>query len=148
MILFFLFFFEPLAQDLEQRAVIFQLFIDFNLQQIVYLCLASWFYKLRWHFFLSSVLCLGDHGDFTTCLYEIQDSKSLSLSHHVVTVINQLVAYIQEVSVNISEDFMEHLYDGALAIEVYGHKQSGDRKNPALWDLGIIQAKTRSLRDR
>lgn len=49
---------------------------------------------------------------------------------------------------NISEDFMEHLYDGALAIEVYGHKQSGDRKNPALWDLGIIQAKTRSLRDR
>uniref|UniRef100_A0A8C0FQT8 Kinesin family member 13B n=1 Tax=Bubo bubo TaxID=30461 RepID=A0A8C0FQT8_BUBBB len=64
-----------------------------------------------------------------------QDIKSLSLSHC-------------EVSVNISEDFMEHLYDGALAIEVYGHKQSGDRKNPALWDLGIIQAKTRSLRDR
>uniref|UniRef100_A0A8C8BE77 Kinesin family member 13B n=1 Tax=Otus sunia TaxID=257818 RepID=A0A8C8BE77_9STRI len=64
-----------------------------------------------------------------------QGIKSLSLSHC-------------EVSVNISEDFMEHLYDGALAIEVYGHKQSGDRKNPALWDLGIIQAKTRSLRDR
>ncbi|NWY67667.1 KI13B protein, partial [Erithacus rubecula] len=56
--------------------------------------------------------------------------------------------HCHEVSVNISEDFMEHLYDGALAIEVYGHKQSGDRKNPALWDLGIIQAKTRSLRDR
>ncbi|KFV73954.1 Kinesin-like KIF13B, partial [Dryobates pubescens] len=56
--------------------------------------------------------------------------------------------HCNEVSVNISEDFMEHLYEGALAIEVYGHKQSGDRKNPALWDLGIIQAKTRSLRDR
>ncbi|KFQ99253.1 Kinesin-like KIF13B, partial [Nipponia nippon] len=56
--------------------------------------------------------------------------------------------HCNQVSVNISEDFMEHLYDGALAIEVYGHKQSGDRKNPALWDLGIIQAKTRSLRDR
>ncbi|XP_056342877.1 kinesin-like protein KIF13B isoform X3 [Oenanthe melanoleuca] len=56
--------------------------------------------------------------------------------------------HCNEVSVNISEDFMEHLYDGALAIEVYGHKQSGDRRNPALWDLGIIQAKTRSLRDR
>ncbi|XP_068792970.1 kinesin-like protein KIF13B isoform X2 [Struthio camelus] len=56
--------------------------------------------------------------------------------------------HCNEFSVNISEDFMEHLYDGALAIEVYGHKQSGDRKNPALWDLGIIQAKTRSLRDR
>ncbi|XP_062429274.1 kinesin-like protein KIF13B isoform X3 [Rhea pennata] len=56
--------------------------------------------------------------------------------------------HCSEFSANISEDFMEHLYDGALAIEVYGHKQSGDRKNPALWDLGIIQAKTRSLRDR
>ncbi|NXC42309.1 KI13B protein, partial [Penelope pileata] len=56
--------------------------------------------------------------------------------------------HCKEFSVNISEDFMEHLYDGALAIEVYGHKQSGDRKNPTLWDLGIIQAKTRSLRDR
>uniref|UniRef100_A0A8C3GEK8 Kinesin family member 13B n=1 Tax=Cairina moschata TaxID=8855 RepID=A0A8C3GEK8_CAIMO len=56
--------------------------------------------------------------------------------------------HCNEFSVNISEDFMEHLYDGALAIEVYGHKQSGDRKNPTLWDLGIIQAKTRSLRDR
>ncbi|NXP38362.1 KI13B protein, partial [Leiothrix lutea] len=56
--------------------------------------------------------------------------------------------HCNEVSVNISEDFMEHLYEGALAIEVYGQKQSGDRKNPALWDLGIIQAKTRSLRDR
>lgn len=54
----------------------------------------------------------------------------------------------QEFSVNVTEDFQEYLYDGALAIEVYGHKQCDPRKNPALWDLGIIQAKTRSLRDR
>uniref|UniRef100_A0A674JPS6 Kinesin family member 13B n=1 Tax=Terrapene triunguis TaxID=2587831 RepID=A0A674JPS6_9SAUR len=56
--------------------------------------------------------------------------------------------HCNEFSVNISEDFMEHLYEGALAIEVYGHKQSDPRKNSAVWDLGIIQAKTRSLRDR
>ncbi|XP_061481800.1 kinesin-like protein KIF13B isoform X2 [Rhineura floridana] len=56
--------------------------------------------------------------------------------------------HCNEFSVNITEDFMEYLSDGALAIEVYGHKQSDPRKNPALWDLGIIQAKTRSLRDR
>uniref|UniRef100_A0A8C8RN79 Kinesin-like protein unc-104 n=1 Tax=Pelusios castaneus TaxID=367368 RepID=A0A8C8RN79_9SAUR len=56
--------------------------------------------------------------------------------------------HCNEFSVNISEDFMEHLYEGALAIEVYGHKQSDPRKSSALWDLGIIQAKTRSLRDR
>uniref|UniRef100_A0A8C3XV52 Kinesin family member 13B n=1 Tax=Chelydra serpentina TaxID=8475 RepID=A0A8C3XV52_CHESE len=56
--------------------------------------------------------------------------------------------HCNEFSVNISEDFMEHLYEGALAIEVYGHKQSDTHKNSTLWDLGIIQAKTRSLRDR
>ncbi|XP_075716983.1 kinesin-like protein KIF13B isoform X2 [Rhinoderma darwinii] len=56
--------------------------------------------------------------------------------------------HCKEFSVNISEDFLDYLAEGALAIEVYGHKASDPRKNPALWDLGIIQAKTRSLRDR
>uniref|UniRef100_A0A452SQL1 Kinesin-like protein unc-104 n=1 Tax=Ursus americanus TaxID=9643 RepID=A0A452SQL1_URSAM len=56
--------------------------------------------------------------------------------------------HCNEFSVNITEDFIEHLSEGALAIEVYGHKMNDPRKNPALWDLGIIQAKTRSLRDR
>ncbi|XP_007936962.1 kinesin-like protein KIF13B [Orycteropus afer afer] len=56
--------------------------------------------------------------------------------------------HCNEFSVNITEDFIEHLSEGALAIEVYGHKVTDPRKNPALWDLGIIQAKTRSLRDR
>ncbi|XP_051831696.1 kinesin-like protein KIF13B [Antechinus flavipes] len=56
--------------------------------------------------------------------------------------------HCNEFSINISEDFIEYLSEGALAIEVYGHKMTDPRKNPALWDLGIIQAKTRSLRDR
>ncbi|KAM3930262.1 kinesin-like protein KIF13B isoform 1-T1 [Leptodactylus fuscus] len=56
--------------------------------------------------------------------------------------------HCKEFSVNITEDFLDYLAEGALAIEVYGHKASDPRKNPALWDLGIIQAKTRSLRDR
>ncbi|XP_048373180.1 kinesin-like protein KIF13B isoform X2 [Sphaerodactylus townsendi] len=56
--------------------------------------------------------------------------------------------HCNEFSVNVTEDFQDYLSDGALAIEVYGHKQCDPRKNPALWDLGIIQAKTRSLRDR
>uniref|UniRef100_A0A8D1WHU6 Kinesin family member 13B n=1 Tax=Sus scrofa TaxID=9823 RepID=A0A8D1WHU6_PIG len=56
--------------------------------------------------------------------------------------------HCSEFSVSITEDFIEHLSEGALAIEVYGHKMNDPRRNPALWDLGIIQAKTRSLRDR
>ncbi|XP_039605730.1 kinesin-like protein KIF13B [Polypterus senegalus] len=53
-------------------------------------------------------------------------------------------------SVASSEDFIEYLTEGALAIEVYGHKQTSllNQKSLALWDLGIIQAKTRTFRDR
>ncbi|KAM6992605.1 kinesin-like protein KIF13B isoform 2-T2 [Tautogolabrus adspersus] len=54
----------------------------------------------------------------------------------------------QELSVSVSEDFVEFLNEGAVAIEVYGHKQANHRRNLALWDLGVIQAKTRSLRER
>lgn len=48
----------------------------------------------------------------------------------------------------VSEEFVEFLSEGAVAIEVYGHKQANHRRNLALWDLGVIQAKTRSLRER
>ncbi|KAI1897822.1 hypothetical protein AGOR_G00087220 [Albula goreensis] len=54
----------------------------------------------------------------------------------------------KELAVTVTEDFIEYLTEGAVAIEVYGHKQSDPRRNQALWDLGIIQAKTRTLRDR
>ncbi|XP_062864132.1 kinesin-like protein KIF13B [Trichomycterus rosablanca] len=54
----------------------------------------------------------------------------------------------KELPVAVSEDFIEYLTDGALAIEVYGHRQADPGRNPALWDLSIIQAKTRTLRDR
>ncbi|XP_045916377.1 kinesin-like protein KIF13B isoform X3 [Micropterus dolomieu] len=54
----------------------------------------------------------------------------------------------KELSVPVSEEFVEFLAEGAVAIEVYGHKQANHRRNLALWDLGVIQAKTRSLRER
>ncbi|XP_078085577.1 kinesin-like protein KIF13B isoform X3 [Mustelus asterias] len=56
--------------------------------------------------------------------------------------------HCKEFSVNLSEDLLEYLSEGALAFQVYGHKSRDSRKNPSIWDLGIIQAKTRSLRDR
>ncbi|XP_046511988.1 kinesin-like protein KIF13B isoform X4 [Equus quagga] len=71
-------------------------------------------------------------------------SSAVSKEPHCMVVFD----HCNEFSVNITEDFIEHLSEGALAIEVYGHKMNDPRKNPALWDLGIIQAKTRSLRDR
>ncbi|KAF5898706.1 kinesin-like protein KIF13B isoform X2, partial [Clarias magur] len=54
----------------------------------------------------------------------------------------------KELAVAVTEDFIEYLTDGALAIEVYGHRQADPGRNLALWDLSIIQAKTRTLRDR
>ncbi|XP_068198465.1 kinesin-like protein KIF13B isoform X2 [Antennarius striatus] len=54
----------------------------------------------------------------------------------------------KELSVSVTEDFVEFSSEGAVAIEVYGHKQANHRRNLALWDLGVIQAKTRSLRER
>ncbi|XP_067901597.1 kinesin-like protein KIF13B isoform X2 [Heterodontus francisci] len=56
--------------------------------------------------------------------------------------------HCKEFSINLSEDLLEYLSEGALAFQVYGHKSRDPRKNPSIWDLGIIQAKTRSLRDR
>uniref|UniRef100_A0A7N6AMH0 Kinesin family member 13Bb n=1 Tax=Anabas testudineus TaxID=64144 RepID=A0A7N6AMH0_ANATE len=54
----------------------------------------------------------------------------------------------KEISVPVSEDFVDFLAEGSVAMEVYGHKQANHRRNLALWDLGVIQAKTRSLRER
>ncbi|XP_056134426.1 kinesin-like protein KIF13B [Lampris incognitus] len=54
----------------------------------------------------------------------------------------------KEHAVSVTEDFIEYLTEGAVAIEVYGHRQADPGRNPALWDLSIIQAKTRTLRDR
>lgn len=58
------------------------------------------------------------------------------------------VITLQELLVPVTEEFVEFLSEGAVAIEVYGHKEANPRRNLALWDLGVIQAKTRSLRER
>uniref|UniRef100_A0A674B3P8 Kinesin family member 13B n=1 Tax=Salmo trutta TaxID=8032 RepID=A0A674B3P8_SALTR len=53
----------------------------------------------------------------------------------------------KEMEVCVSEEFVEFVAEGAVAIEVFGHKQVNHRRNLALWDLGVIQAKTRTLRE-
>ncbi|XP_029452756.1 kinesin-like protein KIF13B [Rhinatrema bivittatum] len=77
---------------------------------------------------------------------EVDPSSSSPISKEPQCMV--VFDHCKEFSVNISEDFLDHLAEGALAIEVYGHRQNDPRRNTALWDLGIIQAKTRSLRDR
>ncbi|MEE6477180.1 hypothetical protein FKM82_011393 [Ascaphus truei] len=87
-----------------------------------------------------------DQPDPVTVAPEVDPSTSSPISKEPQCMV--VFDHCTEFAVNITEDFLEYLSEGALAIDVYGHRQSDPCKNPALWDLGIIQAKTRSLRDR
>lgn len=46
----------------------------------------------------------------------------------------------------MTEEFLEFISDGALAIEVWGHRCAGNGRS--LWELDALEAKTQTLRDR
>ncbi|XP_029446583.1 kinesin-like protein KIF13A isoform X3 [Rhinatrema bivittatum] len=48
--------------------------------------------------------------------------------------------------VNVTEEFLEFISEGALAIEVWGHRCAGNGRS--LWEIDSLHAKTRTLRDR
>lgn len=48
--------------------------------------------------------------------------------------------------VNVTEEFLEFISEGALAIEVWGHRCTGN--GTSVWEVDSLHAKTRTLRDR
>ncbi|XP_028281452.1 kinesin-like protein KIF13A isoform X2 [Parambassis ranga] len=48
--------------------------------------------------------------------------------------------------VHVTDEFLEFISDGALAIEVWGHRCAGNGRSP--WELDALEAKTQTLRDR
>ncbi|XP_078270904.1 kinesin-like protein KIF13A isoform X3 [Rhinoraja longicauda] len=48
--------------------------------------------------------------------------------------------------VHVTEEFLEFVSEGALAIEVWGHRCAGNGRT--IWEVDALQAKTRTLRDR
>lgn len=48
--------------------------------------------------------------------------------------------------VQVTEEFLEFISDGALAIEVWGHRCAGN--GSSVWEVDSLHAKTRTLRDR
>lgn len=46
----------------------------------------------------------------------------------------------------MTDEFLEFISDGALAIEVWGHRCAGNGRS--LWELDALEAKTQTLRDR
>ncbi|XP_060756436.1 kinesin-like protein KIF13A isoform X3 [Neoarius graeffei] len=57
-----------------------------------------------------------------------------------------LFDHCKDYVVHVSDEFVEFISDGALAIEVWGHRCAGN--GHAHWELNTLQAKTRTLRDR
>uniref|UniRef100_A0A8C7IUV5 Kinesin family member 13A n=1 Tax=Oncorhynchus kisutch TaxID=8019 RepID=A0A8C7IUV5_ONCKI len=54
--------------------------------------------------------------------------------------------HCKEYVVHVTEEFLEFIADGALAIEVWGHRCAGNGRS--LLELDALLAKTRTLRDR
>uniref|UniRef100_A0A3P8UWT2 Kinesin family member 13A n=1 Tax=Cynoglossus semilaevis TaxID=244447 RepID=A0A3P8UWT2_CYNSE len=54
--------------------------------------------------------------------------------------------HCKDYPVHVTDEFLEFISDGALAIEVWGHRCAGNGRS--LWELDALEAKTQTLRDR
>lgn len=92
-------------------------------------------------------------SNFVFCQYTFWGHEST-----VVPVVNQdrlthdqnpafMFNHTQDYTAAISEEYLEHCADGALSIEVWGHRSVGFSKNKG-WEVEQQQAKARSLADR
>lgn len=54
--------------------------------------------------------------------------------------------FVQDYVVHVTDEFLEFISDGALIIEVWGHRCAGNGHSP--WELDALEAKTQTLRDR
>ncbi|KAF6109342.1 kinesin family member 13A [Phyllostomus discolor] len=55
-------------------------------------------------------------------------------------------SHCKDFVVNVTEEFLEFISDGALAIEVWGHRCAGN--GSSIWEVDSLHAKTRTLHDR
>lgn len=70
----------------------------------------------------------------------------MSFGHLVSFVPQKRGVSLQDFVVHVTEEFLEFISDGALAIEVWGHRCAGNGRS--LWELDALEAKTQTLRDR
>ncbi|XP_051050291.1 kinesin-like protein KIF13A isoform X2 [Phodopus roborovskii] len=55
-------------------------------------------------------------------------------------------SHCKDYVVSVTEEFLEFISDGALAIEVWGHRCAGN--GSSIWEVDSLHAKTRTLHDR
>lgn len=109
----------------------------------------------------------GSHGTPTiTCQVSIKQATGLppSLSNYVFFQYSfwnhpdvQVVSadpstftfnHVQEFTIPVTEEFIEHCAEGALSIEVWGHRSAGYTRTKPGWEVELQLAKARSLADR
>lgn len=109
----------------------------------------------------------GVHGSSTiTCRVSIKQATGLppSLSNYVFCQYSfwnhpdvQVVTadpstftfnHEQNFTIPVTEEFIEHCSEGALSIEVWGHRSAGYTRTKPGWEVELQLAKARSLADR
>lgn len=56
--------------------------------------------------------------------------------------------HTKDYRIPVTEDFLEHCVEGALSLEVWGHRSAGFALSHTGWEVDYQLAKARSLADR
>ncbi|KAJ3598073.1 hypothetical protein NHX12_001587 [Muraenolepis orangiensis] len=87
-----------------------------------------------------------DQGEPTAAPPVVSPDAPMSSTHSPEAQFTVHFDHCKDHVVRVTEDFLEFISDGALAIEVWGHRCAGTGRSP--WQLDALQAKNRTLRDR
>ncbi|XP_008566699.1 PREDICTED: LOW QUALITY PROTEIN: kinesin-like protein KIF13A [Galeopterus variegatus] len=96
-------------------------------------------------------------SNFVFCQYTFWDQCESTVAAPVVdpevpspqskdTQYTVTFSHCKDYVVNVTEEFLEFISDGALAIEVWGHRCAGN--GSSIWEVDSLHAKTRTLHDR
>ncbi|XP_036303987.1 kinesin-like protein KIF13A isoform X15 [Pipistrellus kuhlii] len=96
-------------------------------------------------------------SNFVFCQYTFWDQRESTVAAPVVdpevpspqskdAQYSVTFSHCKDYVVNVTEEFLEFISDGALAIEVWGHRCAGN--GSSIWEVDSLHAKTRTLRDR
>ncbi|XP_062925963.1 kinesin-like protein KIF13A isoform X2 [Mobula hypostoma] len=96
-------------------------------------------------------------SNFVFCQYVFWEHSEQTVAPPMVnpdmpSIKNKAVQYTvkfdhsKDFVVHVTEEFLEFISEGALAIEVWGHRCAGNGRTT--WEVDALQAKTRTLRDR
>lgn len=80
-------------------------------------------------------------------------ATDLSIHYSSLNQPDELSSFLQfdhtkDYHIPVTEDFLEHCVDGALSLEVWGHRSAGFAHSQPGWEVDHQLAKARSLADR